>query len=405
MAKRLLIVGAGPGAVHVVEKARDLGLDIIALDSALQPVTHQSERLDAVRAITSAEVVQVARDRGVDGVYPATRGVLEAAAHAAAELDMPGLSPRAASVIHDVVKLRRTLQERGVATPRSCAAANLDEAHAAVRVLGVPLAISPTEDHMDDRAGPTTRMCVDYHEDVPLVFKKALRRSASKTALLEEKVSGERLWIEGWVYAGQFTPVGLAGQVVTETHRAADGILCAPAPAEDAGAAALETAQAALRAVGFTHGMVRIEIVVTPKGPVVLDVAAWPASRPSATDLFRYAGGCDVLGQSLRLAVGETPSPTRCLDRGAALAWLSAPAGLVAAVEGIREAAALPEVKELAVTAKTGDILRHDLHVGMCCVGYIIAHGRNAQEAVRAAQQARRHCRIIVRQVMPETEE
>ena len=108
------------------------------------------------------------------------------------------------------------------------------------------------------------------------------------------------------------------------------------------------------------------------------------------------AYGMDFMGDSIRIALGEAPESTRRYERGVALFWFEAAPGRVTEIRDCDTARAIPGVNEIVFHTKPGDTLSPIIDcVTRDSVGYVLAHGDTASQAVTIANQARAVCKVI----------
>ena len=106
------------------------------------------------------------------------------------------------------------------------------------------------------------------------------------------------------------------------------------------------------------------------------------------------------MADSLRIALGEPPVEQRTCERGVALFWVPTRSGVVTRIEGLDEAAALPGLVEVVMSVKAGDIMQHVVDcVTRDKVGYVLATGASARDAVATAKRARGLVRVLTEPV------
>src|SRR4030095_10416049 len=123
------MVGAGRHQRGAIERARELGLRVVAGDRhAVAP------RRAAARGHPVAAVLTVSADRAV----PVVAAVAEA-------LGLPGIGTETAHLMTHKVAMRRTLADAGVSQPRFAGARDMASARAALQSVGVPAVLKPAD--------------------------------------------------------------------------------------------------------------------------------------------------------------------------------------------------------------------------------------------------------------------
>jgi carbamoyl-phosphate synthase large subunit len=135
----VLFVGAGRHQRRAIERARELGLRVVAVDRNADGAGLAAADEREVVDFTDVEAVErVGREHEVDGVLTvsADRAVPVVAAVAEA-LGLPGIGVETAHAMTHKVAMRRLFAEHGVPQPRSRRVRNFGERHGALEVTGL----------------------------------------------------------------------------------------------------------------------------------------------------------------------------------------------------------------------------------------------------------------------------
>lgn len=239
----------------------------------------------------------------------------------------------------------------------------------------------------------------------PLV--RAERNPAHETILVEGYIPGRELAVEGLMDRGSLRalavfdkPDPLVGPFFEET------IYVTPpevSPAEEA--LIVHTIGAAARAIGLRHGPIHAECRLNDRGVYVLEVAARPIGGLCAKAL-RFekvregSSGFEEVGTSLeelilRHACGEAIDAYAREAAASAVMMIPIPRkGFFKGVEGMDHARHVDGVDEIAITAKTDQLLL-PLPEGASYLGFIFARAATNREAVAAVREA--HARLEFR--------
>jgi biotin carboxylase len=346
---RLLVLGAGPAQLGLLEAARARGdLHLIAADRDPQATGFA---LADERALISTEdepaIERLARARRVDGlVSPGADWPVAVAARVAERMGLPHpLDAATAAVATSKLRQRERFAAGGVPQPRSrvVTAPGDDPALPPPWVVKAP-----------DRQGQRGLTLVRRRRDLPAAIALAVAESRSGTALVEELVDGSELTVNGIVVDGALQPLTVTDRVLADPP--AFGVALAhvwPCESPAAAAAAVAVADAAVRALGIGSGPVYVQVRIGRDGPRVMEVAARLGGGHDA-ELSREALGVDLAAAAVALALGEEPA----LDLpgtdmaggltpvgGACVRFLVAPAGTLRAVGGLDVAAAVEGVR------------------------------------------------------------
>ncbi len=355
--------------ITAMRHARDLGADVIFMSRDIgYYAAHGAADPLSCRAITeviecetndAGKVAAALAGREVGGVLAAGEHYVEVAARAAAELGVAGLSVRAAATARDKSRCLADAAAAGVSVPRHGLARTVPAALATAADIGLPCVVKP----VDGTASAAVRYCA-RPQDVAAAAAEALEAPCNTRGqlragevLVTRYVPGHEVSVEVLAADGTLAVIGVTDKHTgplpwfVETAHTFPSVL--PEPVQRSCA---RSAACVLRAIGFDRGMAHVELRVTPGGPCLLEVNARPPGD-HITDLIRLATGADPLAAWVRAQAGlefeRLPAPSR----GAAIRYLTPPAGRVSAVWGEQQMREMPELREVSVRIRPGDLL------------------------------------------------
>jgi len=389
--RRLLVLGAGPAQLGLLAAARDSGCFVIAADrDPGAPGFRFADR----RAIVSAEdepaLAQLAEAEEVDGVIaPGIDWPVAIAARIASRLGLPHpLTPESAVLATSKLEQRQHFLEAQVPQVAWETCRTVEEARAAAARLGFPLVVKAP-----DRQGQRGLGLVRDAGELDPAAEEALLASRSSLAILEQYAPGRELTVNAFSFQGRFVPLTVTDREVAEPP--AFGVALAhvwPSTLEPSAiGVAVDAARAAAAALGVEDGPTYTQILATPEGPRVVELAARLGGGHDA-DLCRAALGVDLNGLALAAAFGEEIDESALVPRaragGACVRFLVAPPGPLAEVRGAEEAGELEGIELVLVYREPGYILT-PLRRGSDRAGAILAVGDWREQAlVRAAAAA-----------------
>jgi biotin carboxylase len=396
--RRLLVLGAGPGQLGLLEAAAERGIYVVAVDrDPAAPGFRSADR----RAIVSVEdepaIDRLAAAERVGGVIaPGIDFPVAIAARIAARHNLPHpLEPQVAQLAISKLKQRERLVEAGVPhTPfRVCAA--VGEAVSAAAALGFPCVIKPP-----DRQGQRGLSIVGVPDDVADAFGTALDAARGPVVLVEKLVAGRELTVNAFSVEGAFHPLTVTDRVVAEPP--AFGVALAHVwPSEELPAvveAAIAVAQRAADAIGIRNGPTYTQVLVGEDGPVVGELAARLGGGHDA-ELCHAALGVDLNGLAIAAALGDEIAPDALRGEdpaaGACVRFLVSPEGTLSTVEGVERAEDSDGVLWVRVYREPGDEARA-LRLGSDRAGAVLARGDSRRQAVARSRRAARRVRFRV---------
>lgn len=379
-----------PGSVTVIEEpdmfaARNLDRRLRALPCVGEVVLAPYQQAD--KFLSAA--VAVHERRPFDAVIPGLEYGVVAAAVLAEEIGVRGAGQDAARRLTDKLQLRAAAAEAGIHGPEwrelrrfgdlagFCGDRPIvlkpanRQASLGVVLLDDPARAADAWAHMIGAAEPT---------QVP---QRALRwRYLAERRLYGNEVSVEALVDDGAIVFENVTAKGVfdGAHPVEQSH-------VLPATLGDADAAALATGMRRLvAALGFRHGILHAEWILTEDGPGLIECAG-RAPGDLIFELVRHAYGANPYAALVAVLAGrpvELPAVAEC---SAAIHFLSAPSGPVTAVDGVHAARRRRGVEGVEVAVGPGDVVP-SLRSSWDRCGHVIATGPTAGRASSRAAAA-----------------
>ncbi len=335
--------------------------------------------------------------RRLAAVIPTDERTARVAACASRNLGLPHNPPGAAAAAGDKLRFRRAMSFAGLPHPPFSPLRAGDDPGPAAAAIGYPVVIKPL--HLSAsrgvmRADGPAELAARAHRLVRLLSDADVAGREPEAAaryLVERYVPGDEVAFEGLLRGGRLEelaifdkPEPLEGPFFAET------IYVTPSRrAPDETSAIRGAVSAACAAIGLREGPVHAEIRLSHAGPMVLELASRSIGGLCGRTL-RYGAGISVEQAVLVHAVGRDP---RALMREAAPAagvmMLPVPeAGVLREVDGEAEAAAVPGVAEVTITARPGDRLL-PLPEGNAYLGFIFATGSDPDAVSTSLRTAR----------------
>jgi biotin carboxylase len=262
-------------AADFVAAAEALGVGLIVASEGPPPIDMGEGylQIDCADPARAAETIVALGDRvAIDGVVAADDAGVVVAAIAGKTLGLPSNPPNAARATRSKAAQRRALASSEVPQPRYAVIDPGDDVLTEAAAIGYPLVIKPV-----DRSAGQGVMRVDHAEDL-LGGLERLHRIVGEPSqvVMESYLPGVEVAVEGIVHDGV-----LAVLAIFDKPDAGDGpyfpetILVTPSRLPDETTDECErVAQAALDAIGITHGPVHVELMVAGPEVRVIEVAA-----------------------------------------------------------------------------------------------------------------------------------
>ncbi len=227
------------------------------------------------------------------------------------------------------------------------------------------------------------------------------RRPLDEPLLIEEYLPGPELSIDGLLHDGDLTVTAIfdkpgtpEGPTFEETVLITPSRLPGPVLS-----AAVRTAERAARALGLRYGPIHAELRIDDRRgqarPALLELAARSIGGLCSRAL-RFADGQSLEELVLASALGRCVSPRRLAGTSGVLMLPVERRGVLRAVDGRAEAAAVPGITGLTITIPVGQQVS-PLPEGDRYLGFVLAEGSSYQEVENTLAAARKRLRVVVR--------
>jgi biotin carboxylase len=367
------------------------------LEAALPDNLLTLDFADPLKAARS--VADFARRHPVDAVVPVDDRTTVVGAAIAERLGLRSSSVEAVSTTRNKHRMREAFARAGVRSPRFILLNVADDPEAAAERATYPCVLKPTV-----LAG--SRGVI--RADDPAAFVAAFRRIAAILAesemaglgdgreevLVEEFIPGREVALEGLLVGGELhvlalfdKPDPLDGPYFEETIYVTPSRL-----PEDVQAAIAAEARWAARALGLVEGPIHAELRVNEHGSWVVEVAARTIGGLCSRTL-RFGAGISLEELVIRHALGVELDSLERERRPAGVMMIPIPrGGVLRAVQGREDAAAVPGIEDVTISAHVGQELV-PLPEGSRYLGFILARAESpdAVEAALRAAHARLH--------------
>jgi biotin carboxylase len=405
---RLLVLGAGPAQLGLLEAARDRDLYVVAADR--DPSAPGFELADD-RALVSTEdepgIERLARARQVDGIVsPGADWPVGVAARVAGRIGLPHpLDAATGSLVTSKLRQRERFSAAGV--PHAPAAGS--------ESVAVPCVVKAA-----DQQGQRGLTLVRSLDELPGALALASSESRVGAVLVEELVEGPEVTVNAVSLDGEHRTLTVTDRVLADPP--AFGVALAHVwPSELDVAEAEAAARTAAEALGVRDGPTYTQVRLSPDGPRVMELAARLGGGHDA-ELCEAATGVDLNGLAIDFALGSMgPMPVpakgdrsataglspnvRGGDRplrdlspdvgGACVLFLVAPPGVLRTVHGLDDARALPGIRWVRAYRRPGWRFG-SLRRGADRAGAVLAVGDSRDEALERARRAAQAVRFEV---------
>jgi biotin carboxylase len=334
MKQRILVFGGG-NLPHLRAAAERRNLDMVVVN--YKEIVDRLEATDSIVHIEGVDVtnlmqtqrrlVELHREHDFQGIVAVAEYGLLAASMAARSVGLPCVPLDAVANTRDKVRMRRTLESKGLAQVRFRGCNTLEQAAQFLAEIGGSIIVKPLGGTGSDGVSR-----VDRRDQLDTAWKIAGAARSGGAAICEEFIEGPEVSVEAYVVDGEFFPVAITDKLTNERFLEI-GHSQPTQLSETVQQQIFDTTRQIVLALGITHGVTHTEMRVTPRGPVLIETHT-RMGGDYIPALTLATTGVDLSDVLVGLSVGEKPS-VRPRDTGvaAAIRFVTGPAGVVRSVD------------------------------------------------------------------------
>lgn len=405
--KRLLLVAATTGYQTRVfaEAGERLGLDVVLATDRCHvlddPWGDQALAVRFEKPEWSAE--ELARTEHFDGIAAVGDRPALLAAMAARKLGLPFHSPEAVEAARNKYTARERFREAGLPVPGYSRVPVDSDAMVAAERATYPCVLKPlglSASRGVIRANDRVEFAAAFARIRAILDAAEIRRfhdEQDRFIHVEDFIPGREYALEGIVTRGRLQTIAifdkpdpLDGPYFEETiyvTRSEDRHL-------------VEATERAVQALGLEHGPIHAETRENERGVWMLEVAARPIGGLCAQCL-RFDNGMPLEELILRHAIGEDVTSLQLGRPASGVMMIPIPRrGVFVRASGEKDAAAVPGVENLIITAKEGQELV-PLPEGSSYLGFIFAAGASADAVEKSLRESHDKLKFEIAATLP----
>ncbi len=388
MKKRIMILGASILQLPAIRKAKEMGLEVVAVDMNPEAIGFAEADIHLViSTIDIPKVVEAAKEYRVDGVMTLASDMpMRTVAAVAKELGLVGIDADTAVKATNKAIMRQALHEHGVPVPRFFKVADHTEYRQAVAQFTVPFIVKPA-----DNSGSRGIYLVNNPTDdteIEAAYTHCRPHSRGGDVVVEEYMRGPEVSVETLTVDGSCHVIQITDKLTTGApHFVEMGHSQPTSLPVDVAERIREVAIAANKAIGIQSGPSHTEIIVTEEGPKIVELGARLGGDCITTHLVPLSTGIDMVESCIRIALGEKPDITPKCQKGSAIRYFPQTAGTIRAINGIGDAEKIDGVQQISVVHGVGETVTA-ITDSASRMGFVIAQSADAKRAVAVCDEA-----------------
>ena len=390
MQKKMMILGASALQVPAIEKAKELGYQIILVDYDENAVGFPLADVKLViSTLDQEEVYRQALIYEPDVILTSTSdGPVRTASYVNERLGKkPDLSYEDSLCATVKSHMRDRLREQQVPIPEYYAAKDYQEFKQAVDRLHGYCIIKPA-----DNAGSRGVVLLDEKQqeeiDLEQIYEYSKSNSRNGVVMVEEFMAGPEVSVEAMTVEGETTIITITDKLITPPPYFVEIGHSEPSRlSQEIQEEIKKITFQAVRAIRLENGPSHTEVKITARlgGDFI-------TSR-----LVPLSTGVDMVGNSVLLAAGEKPDLTIKYEKGSAIRFIQGREGIISKIHIDKKIYDLKGLEEVKLYKGEGDYLS-GTKSSNDRVGHVITRGDYAEEAIMIAEQALQFIEIKIKE-------
>lgn len=386
--KKIMILGASILQLPAIRKAKEMGLDVIAVDMNPDAIGFKEEGVTKVliSTIDTPRIVEAARHYKIDGIMTlCTDMPMQAVAAVCEDLGLVGVSRQTALNATNKAEMRKCFKAHGVPIPDFYIVRERNEFINAAKNFTSKFIVKPADN--SGNRGVELITDVSNTEVLNQAFDYSKNFSRDGRILLEEYMEGDEFSVETMSVAGECHIIQITDKLTSGAPYFVEMGHTQPTKYNTEIKNRIEEiTKAGVKALGITYGPSHTEIKLTSTGPKIVEIGARLGGDCITTHLVPLSTGVNMVEANIRIALGEKPDIKRKFDKGAAIRFLHSSTGILKSIQGIDSVRQIPNIVEVSFFKNIGDEIS-ELHNSLDRVGYIIAQCNTREEAVELCEK------------------
>ena len=383
--KRLMIVGASVLQLPAILKAKEMGLYVGVADFNPNAIgVPFADEFFNASTMDEDAVLEAALQFKPDGIVTlATDLPMRGVAKVSEKLGLHCISYETALKATDKYEMIKAFKAHKVASPWFFTLDSKEELIKLEEKLHYPCVMKPT-----DNAGSHGVVLANSFSELMSYYEYSHSFAHHGRLIVEEYLRGSEVSVEVMVVDGKVNILQITDKLTTGAPYFVEMGHSQPSrhPLEVQNAIKELTKQACM-AIGIDQGPAHVEMMVTDRGPVMIELGARMGGDYIATSLVPYSTGIDMVKATIDVALGYQPDIMPRLNCGSAIRYIAASEGVIKTISGVEEAKQLFGAREVIMTKSAGE-LSTPIHCSNDRIGSVIAQAETVEEAVRICEEA-----------------
>lgn len=399
--KKLMILGASILQLPAIEKAKEMGIDVIAVDMNPDAIGFNVQGItkEVISTIDIEKVLLAAKSHKIDGIMTLASDMpMRTVAVVAREMGLVGISEKTALKATNKAIMREALKTYGVPIPEFYRVNNKDEYKKAVdhfKNKQIKCIVKPA----DNSGSRGVDLISDFNDDenIDASFEYSKQYSRSGEIIVEEYMEGPEVSVETISVSGECYVVQITDKLTTgEPYFVEMGHNEPSMLPENLQKEIAQVARNAVNAIGIKNGPSHTEIKVTKDGPKIVELGARLGGDNITSHLVPLSTGVNLVECCIRVALGEEPDISAKIKKASAIRYLNTDVGIISNITGIEDAMEIDGVHQISMVHHEGE-LAGEIRNSVDRVGFVIAQAETPKQAIEICEQAMKKIKVKVK--------
>lgn len=389
--KKIMILGASILQVPAIEKAIDMGLEVIAVDIDSNALGFKipDVKKEIISTIDIESVMSAAKKHNIDAIMTLASDMpIMTVAKVSKKLGLVGVDLDTAIKATNKSKMRESLKSFGVPVPLFYKVDSLDKCIKAVNKIkdkGYKCILKPA----DNSGSRGIVLLPDFNEKtINIAYNYSKNNSRNKIVMVEEFMEGPEVSVETISVDGKCNIIQITDKITTGAPYFVEMGHSQPSQLPDSIKDKIkEITIAANKAIGIISGPSHTEIKITQNGPKIVEIGARLGGDNITTHLTHLSTGVDMVESCIKIALGEKPDIRIKYDKASAIRYFDQSHGRIKSIRGVEEASKLPGIIQISIIHGKDHII-NGIKSSSDRVGFVIGQADDCKGAISTVIKA-----------------
>lgn len=386
--KKIMILGASILQLPAIQKAKEMGLRVIAVDMDKDAIGFKyADICLEISTIDIERVLEAAKYYNIDGIMTLASDMpMRTVATVCSELNLPGINEETALKATNKVNMRECLYKSNVPIPQFYRVKDWEEYLDVVSKIEGKKIIKPA-----DNSGSRGVYLLDDNSDRQLrkyAFEYSKKYSRNGEIVVEEYMEGPEVSVEALSIDGKVHIITITDKITTGAPNFVEMGHSQPCRLPQKIKNDIENvAIKAIKSIGIKNGPSHTEIIVTSSGAKIVEIGARLGGDNITTHLVPLSTGVDFVKSCIEIALGEKPEIIHKCNKGVAIRYLPSQRGIFRGVENLERLRNNEMIKAVEIVKNVGDELQ-EISSSVDRIGYMISQSSTVNDAINAIEKA-----------------